>query len=207
MKKTLTVLVVMLLFSVTIYMFLPTSKGASTYEVYYVKEALPAGEYVSEDSLAKRKVYEKFDWMIEELDDVEGLVPQRSIPSGRFVDINDFDKNQPLTYKKGEGEYTIRTKTEYVNGGKIEVGDVVDVIFTPRQSRDGDSDKKGEVISEKLTVISVRTSQGEDIEDSERNQTPYAVTLKAQSEDAVKLAWGQENGALSLFLIKTGGKF
>ncbi len=180
------------------------SESKATEKVYVAKSSIPIGERVSEDDFVLKEVNKKYDWMIDNPNEVDGKVAQSTIEDGRFLDKSNLGEKKPLLYEKGEGEYSIKTKPEYVNGGKIDVGNTVDVIYTPRQGSNK-SDGKGEVVAEKLTVLSIRSQQGTDVEDSTgtgQNNVPYAVTLKANEDDATKLAWAQENGALSLFLNK-----
>ncbi|MEC2400494.1 Flp pilus assembly protein CpaB [Bacillus subtilis] len=187
-----------------VLMMSQNSESKTTEKVYVAKASIPIGERVSEDDFVLKEVNKKYAWMVDNPSEVEGKVAQATIEDGRFLDKSNLGEKKPLLYKSGEGEYSIKTKPEYVNGGKIDVGDTVDVIYTPRQGNDK-SDDKGEIVAKKLTVLSIRSQQGTDIEDSKgsgQNNVPYAVTLKANEDDAIKLAWAQENGALSLFLKK-----
>lgn len=205
LKKGLVAVGLLLVMTGTTYVLLPGDNENDKHMVYTAKKNLPAGEFLTEKDLIKREVNEKFEWMVTDLKQVSGKVPQQNIISGRFLDKTNFEKDMPVIYEENEGEYTIKTKTEYVNGGNVDVGDVVDVIYT-QQSKEAGSDR-GQLLAENLVVVSVRTQDAEDIEtakEKKKNPTPYAVTLKMDVQNAQDLAWGQETGTLSLFLKNAG---
>ncbi|MEK5394005.1 RcpC/CpaB family pilus assembly protein [Margalitia sp. FSL K6-0131] len=204
MKKYLIIACFGLLCLMTIYLLLPGVHNGKKFEVYVAKQTLEPGEKLDENVVKKQAVTKKEGWMIDDFKKVEGKNLQKKVSKGRFLDMSDFNSRPVVNYQINEGEYSIKTKTEYVNGGDVSEGDVVDIIFTPRQVSGKIGNQQGQVIAQG-TVISVRTQQGQNIKDDKRNPTPYAITLKVTSEDALKLAWGQENGALSLFLRSQGG--
>jgi Flp pilus assembly protein CpaB len=191
---------------IVVYMFLPNTSDAEYFKVLKAKDDIPPGTVLSEEHLMFEDVHKIEDWMVVDKADVLGKISNQKIHKDRFIDVNMLSDNTVAIYKDGQGEYTIRTQTEYINGGRINIGDKVDVIMTKRSNSEGAS--YGEILVEDVTVVSIRTREGNSIEEERKlgnkRVEPYAVTLKTTVDQAASLAWGQEYGVLSLWLNKAG---
>jgi len=205
LKKALLFIGLFAFFVISAAFVLPKDDEEEYTMIYVANEALAPGDRINEEQLRLEPINEVQDWMVTDFAELQGLyVGSVGIEVNRYIDKSLLDSKAPIIYEEGEGEYTIKTQTEYVNGGKIRVGDKVNVIATPLRSQN-ELIGKGTTVATDVTVISIRTRQGEDMEmvkeETNKNEAPYAVTLKTDFETAKELAWGQENGTLSLFLL------
>lgn len=195
-------LVVVVLFAV--YLIIPDSNDIEYHSVYQVKSTLHPGEIVQDHHFRRVDVIQKEDWMVSDISLIIGKKTTRLIPANRYVDINDFEDNVPILFEKGQGEYTISARVDQLNGGRIEPGDHVKVIFVERD--DGDEIQPGIILPGQYTVVSVRTQWGEDVDNakssSNSSTAPAAVTLKVHERDAQTLAAYQEHGFLSVMVVK-----
>lgn len=194
-----------------IWFLLPNGEQeADSVDVWVVKEAIAAGEELTEDSVSKASVPEAEEWMVSDLNEIKGMRSLRTIAPGRYLDKEDFTSDLPIVFTDGEGEYTIRTKPEYVNGGRIKPGDRVDVIFVPKENGTAETGSFQQGINsiEDVVVLSIRTQYAKGVDDTAEkndiNNVPASVTLKVVKEQAKILAGQQERGTLSLFVKKRG---
>ncbi|MGN7457459.1 Flp pilus assembly protein CpaB [Paenibacillus pasadenensis] len=178
--------------------------------VYVASRTITQGEEVQTGLYKKEFVPEAESWMITNLEEIKGKKAVRTIQAGRVLDDTDFsDEKDAVAFTGAEGEYSIRVKAENVNGGRVQPGNVVNVLFVPfpRGSLGPDevpvTDGDGITRVEGVVVLSVRTQYAKDVNDGKEqdlNNVPAAVTLKVTPEQAGKLAWQQEHGTLSIFV-------
>jgi len=215
LKKRMAVLGVLVLLALAIiYVINPAGdKKEKTTEVYVAKEMLAAGDDADSKFLVKVPVSRQEEWMISDLGDLKGKKWTRNVPPGRYLDINDVSDESPIVFSDNEGEFSIRTKPEFVNGGRIAPGDIVRVIYVPNPNSANQDltvvqQPKGEVVVRDVVVLSVRTQYAKDVEDYEKKNdytsVPASIVLKVNEDQAEDLAWYQENGSLSLYVVKKG---
>lgn len=208
-KRAIVGLVVVFAIGAIVYIGAGGSKNdEKSVDVYISKDTIPQGEELRSGFYAKGKVEKAESWMITNLDELKGKKAIRTIQPGRLLDESDFsDEQQTVSYQSGEGEYSIRVKAENVNGGRLEPGDIVNVLYVPLprgSSPDAPPELDGNAESriEGVTVLSIRTQYAKDVNDGKQqdlNNVPAAVTLKLSPDQAKKLAWQQEHGTLSIF--------
>lgn len=210
-KRLIAVLMIILLVVFVVFIFYPADRSQKTYEVYMTKDSFTPGDSVDKKKITTKKVTQVEPWMIQDLKDIEGMKAKRVIDVGRYLDKGDFSTDTPVAFQEGEGEYTVKAKVEYINGGRAEVGDIVDVIFVKRQSgaqQQLDPITTGETVFRNVMVISVRNQYGKDIKDMNKKEdlsaVPASVTLKVTEQQSDKLAWCQENGTVSFRVIRKG---
>lgn len=206
-KRSLLSIILIIVILLFVYFLVPEPGEKETYEVYLAKETITPGTKINSSLFKKGEVLELYPWMITNLDEIQHMDIARLIEKDSFLHINDFTDKNPIYFRIGEGEFTVRARTEYLNGGRVEPGDIVNVIWVERLSDNMKQNGKGETIAKELSVLSVRSQAGTEVnEDTDRNTSPYAVTLKTNQLIAEKLAWYQENGSLSLFVVRKEGK-
>lgn len=209
-KRLFLGLLLVLFVVVAVYFFVPNNGEERKAKVYLAKESIPAGEVIDPKRFTTTEVTVPADWMVKDLKQIKDKRAVRKIEAGRFIDENDFSDKVPLLFKEGEGEYTIKTKPEYANGGRIAVEDVVDVIFVKRPQGGVNPTNEvsdGEIVASDVTILSVRTQLGKDVTETKKDDmsnAPHAVVLKVDKDTAAKLANRQEMGTLSLYVKKKG---
>jgi Flp pilus assembly protein CpaB len=209
-KKVIGTLVLVAFVLLAVYMFVPVNGQTKTFKVYMAKDAIPPGKILEANMIRTKEVLQLENWMMTDLNQVKGMVSSTPIPKDRFIDVGTFTTDIPILFQQGEGEYTVRTKPEYANGGRIAAGDLVNVIYVPRPNGNNKEDGQGEVIAREVMVLSVRTQFGGDVHDGkgredDPSKAPFAVTLKSSESISTVLAAKQENGFISLHVVKKGG--
>ncbi len=212
-KRAFGAMVLVLLALVVVWILVPAQgQKEKSVEVWVAKETIPAGEEaISNKNLLKVKVPEAESWMITDPEKLKGKRSVRAILAGRFIDESDFEEDMPIVFQDGEGEYTIKAKPEYVNGGRINPGDTVSVIYVPREAATSDGfirAERGESKVRGVTVLSIRTQYAQDVDETNKksdiNNVPASIVLKVTEDQAAVLAAQQENGTLSLFVTRRG---
>ncbi|KZE78179.1 hypothetical protein AV654_19580 [Paenibacillus elgii] len=210
-KRLFLGLSLVLIVVISVYVFVPNSGEERKAKVYLAKESIPAGEVIDPKRFTTTEVTVPADWMVKDLKQIKDKRAVRKIEAGRFIDENDFSDKVPLLFKEGEGEYAIKTKPEYANGGRVAIEDIVDVIFVKRPQGGANASNElldgGEIVATDVTILSIRTQLGKDVAETKKDDMSNAinsVVLKVDENTATKLANRQEMGTLSLYVKKKG---
>lgn len=212
MKKILTIFAILIVAFGLIYLLLPNQKPKE-FTVYIADKTLNYGQTITKQDIKKLVISYKAPWMVTDPKKVLGKYVNSTISIGRFLDVSQVSTKKDMIFTNGEGEYTIKTDSpSALNGGLISKGDHIEVIMTKRDSKStiATYQQSTYVIAKNLVVVSIRNRDGGSIGQNNKgiassSNSPYAVTLKANEQQAEELAWGEENGTLSLFKVPSKG--